>query len=466
MVILTIGLGVLFLIHKNNVPTEWVERPQGEAATKRPGTPRTMRGMPTLSPTADDRVPGVKRDSSSMPSAVADSRADPPDHGKAEGPPAGRAAGTALSKSDGSTIIVPLRRLSDRDQDYLRQPVLSDMTIISTETEPVAVRFSVRISPGESPVSIGNRLSVRISGGKSPVSVGEKAGLWFCFGTPTTTAIRSHLQDRLKEMKPSVRDDGKFTLLTNIGGPGFVAASCSELQQSANASDVWTGVIKPGLNVEEKTVVIPHSFGPTSFKATAMPVSLLLWDDNYVVSNELKVLIDLTKGRVVETSRAAERKTASPGPTKKTPEEKDDATAAFGFADVTALLRECGFDVPNGGVRVQESEFGTTVSYIYLGCKNEKTGVKLGLAVGSEDKNGFRPFELSANEEDGHRETLLDVIKKISPELSEAGQTCVQAFESNGEPCEKEVGRFRVNMTKGGCLNVTSMPAIDEALRH
>ena len=86
--------------------------------------------------------------------------------------------------------------------------------------------------------------------------------------------------------------------------------------------------------------------------------------------------------------------------------------------------------------------------------------------MGSEDKNGFRPFELYANEEDGQREALLDVMKKISPELSEAGQTCVQAFESNREPCEKEVGRFRVNITKEGYLEVTSIPAIDEALRH
>jgi hypothetical protein len=162
-------------------------------------------------------------------------------------------------------------------------PVLSDFAVSSSKTSPIVIKFSVRMKSG-----------------KAKISLGKKAGMWFCFGRPSTIVMRDYLDEQLNQLNPSVADDGQAVVLLDVAGPGFVAASCYHLKPDPDRPGVWTGSIEPGLKVEDGEIEIPSAFGSDYFNAAEMPVSLILWDDDYQISNELKAVVNLKTGKIVE----------------------------------------------------------------------------------------------------------------------------------------------------------------------
>jgi hypothetical protein len=168
-------------------------------------------------------------------------------------------------------------------------PTLSDLKIISTKTSPITIKFSLRITSGESPISFG-----------------RKSGLWYCLGQPSTIEMKSYLEKQINESKPSLEDKQNVRMMGSMDGPGFVAAS-SWVAKSADNPDVWTGnIAEGGLKIEDDRVIFENPRGTQSFELTNMPISWLLWDDNYHVSNELKAIVDLKAGKlvkIIESSR-------------------------------------------------------------------------------------------------------------------------------------------------------------------
>lgn len=155
-------------------------------------------------------------------------------------------------------------------------PLLSNIAIQSAKTDPVLIRFSVELD---------------VVRGTIPFE--EKAGLWFCFGTPTTIpSLRATLEDMLKDA------DNRFFL--NTRGPGFVAAQCSGIKQDADKQEVWTGTIDLGkANIQGGQIEIPSAFGSTYYKVTEVPISWVYYDSKRRLSNELKATVDLKTGKVV-----------------------------------------------------------------------------------------------------------------------------------------------------------------------
>lgn len=164
------------------------------------------------------------------------------------------------------------------------RPVLSDLKILSTRTSPVTIKFSVRITRD-----------------RAPISFEKKSGLWFFFGEPSTVKPRAFLQEQVSGIRPSVEDNNNVRILGNAAGPGFVAASCNQLRKAKDQADSWTGsIVLNELNLRGDTVVLDSAFGSQTFEVTEMPVSWLVWDDDYQVSDELKAVVDLTAGKLVK----------------------------------------------------------------------------------------------------------------------------------------------------------------------
>ena len=180
-------------------------------------------------------------------------------------------AGGLATSLDGAPYAQP------NSSTQAKAPALSDVTVLSSKTEPVFIKFAIKLSPVQ---------------GSAPF--GKRAGLWFCFGTPkTVSSLRAELEKELKE------DGDRFFL--NMRGPGFVAATCSDVKRHPNKPDVWTGTIDLGkAEIQDGQIAIPSSFGPTYFKITEMPISWVYYDDEHRLSNELKALVDLKAGKVVK----------------------------------------------------------------------------------------------------------------------------------------------------------------------
>lgn len=239
-------------------------------------------------PPADNEVAANSAPSAAPPTTPAQSPAPNPEP-KPEPKPSAPKSEAAPPKIAPQSIQPPSRPLRDL-------PLLSNLRITSAETSPVEIRFAVTVEAG-----------------KNPITFGKKAALWYCIGTPSTIPdFGDYFAKEVQRLRPDSSDPNRVVYLGNMAGPGFVAGPCSSLQPGKGEANVWTGVIRPGLRASGQTVEAGNSFGLTRYGLNEVPVSLLLWDDGYDVSRELKAVVDLKTGKLAGVTAEASPAPAAP----------------------------------------------------------------------------------------------------------------------------------------------------------
>jgi len=237
------------------------------------------------SPSADDSI--------ALVSTPADTRT-------AEEPPTPPVNAKSPEKAPGKPVVVESDD-TPRKRTASGVPELSDLRVTSTSTSPMSVAFSLTIRPG-----------------KAPVSFNKKSGLWYCVGKPSTIpSMRLYLEGEVRRLKPSLDDPNNVVMMGSMNGPGLVAGPCDKIQSATDNSGTWTGVVRPGLTLDGDQVEIGNRFGSATFTANELPVSFLLWDDDYKVSNELKAIIDLKAGKLVRLEGDATKEKDKPNGTGK-----------------------------------------------------------------------------------------------------------------------------------------------------
>jgi hypothetical protein len=255
-------------------------------------------------PPADDGVAANSDPQAALPSAPVQPPAPTPEPKPEPKPSAPKTE--APPRIAPPSIQPPSRPLRDL-------PLLSNLKVASAETSPVEIRFAVTVEAG-----------------KHPIKFGKKAALWYRIGTPSTISdFGDYFAKEVQRLRPDSSDPNGVVYLGSMAGPGFVAGPCSSLQPAKGEVNVWTGVIRPGLRASGQTVEAGNSFGLTRYGLNEVPVSLLLWDDGYDVSRELKAVVDLKSGKLAGAMTEASPAPAAPAGTSGRAAEGMDGWKTF-----------------------------------------------------------------------------------------------------------------------------------------
>jgi hypothetical protein len=163
------------------------------------------------------------------------------------------------------------KKFKPRPGGQATAPLLSNLAVQWVGTDPLVIRFAVDVDAV-----------------KGTVPFEQRSGLWFRFGRAGTgPTLRSALEEQLTNENRSL----------TVRGPGFVAAACTNCEQST--AELWTGTAAIGrANIRDGRIEISAA-GSTTYPMTEVPVSWVYFDRAGRLSNEVSAIVDLKAERVI-----------------------------------------------------------------------------------------------------------------------------------------------------------------------
>jgi hypothetical protein len=153
-----------------------------------------------------------------------------------------------------------------------KAPKLSDVKIVSVKKDPNRIEFSICVNPGKAPVT------------------GKRAILWFSMGS-SEPPVRTEVAKAAQEMK-----EGADRTYLNFSGPGFIAVR-ADMEGSKAEKDHWITTVNFGdIDLGGENIQIKGQF----YKTTEIPMSFVLWDEEYNLSNEVRFTADVKSGKIVK----------------------------------------------------------------------------------------------------------------------------------------------------------------------
>jgi hypothetical protein len=168
-----------------------------------------------------------------------------------------------------------------------------------------------------------------------------------------------------------------------------------------------------------------------------------LWDEPITVSVD-------SDGPQAAPEAAPENPPDNPAP------EEDNAAQADGprtSDEMRELMDSLGFhSILDDPSKIYDPN-GILCWYVWI-CSDEKSGEVISLL---QRPSSVREFEVRAYEAKDYP-GILRVAEKISKELHDACVECMDTYKSTQEECSKDVGHYRVTVSKESAISIKTIP--------